>query len=323
LLLATNSVLSTFYIAGLWTAINMAEFGRRYIREFIERLKLRTTMSLYFSPRVLERVLKNPGSTDPQEAQLTLLLTDLRNSTPLAERLGAKAFFNLLNRVFEIQTRAVRTEDGNLEHFLGDQFLGYWGAPDPQPDGPDRALRAALLLIAEMEKFHGSLEGTIGHLFGFGVALHSGSALVGNKGSQLRMDYGVVGDLVNTAARVESLTKYYGVRLLVTRETFVKLTAPPQSRLIDHVIVKGKSAPIEVLEIVHPPNGPTFDRIARKYAEAFECYREGRFEVAEQLFAVLAESESDMPSIVLRDRCASLRATRPEDWNGIFRLESK
>jgi class 3 adenylate cyclase/CHASE2 domain-containing sensor protein len=323
LLLTTNSVLSTFYIAGLWTTINLAEFGRRYIREFIERLKLRTTMSLYFSPRVLERVLKNPGSTDPQEAQLTLLLTDLRNSTPLAERLGAKAFFNLLNRVFEIQTRAVRAEDGNLEHFLGDQFLSYWGAPDPQSDGPDRALRAALLLIAEMEKFHQSLECTIGHLFGFGVALHSGSALVGNKGSQLRMDYGVIGDLVNTAARVESLTKYYGVRLLVTRETFVQLTAPPQSRLIDNVIVKGKRAPIEILEIVHPPNGPSFDRIALKYAEAFECYREGRFEVAEQLFAVLAESENDMPSIVLRDRCASLRATRPEDWNGVFRLESK
>jgi class 3 adenylate cyclase/CHASE2 domain-containing sensor protein len=323
LLLATNSVVSTFYIAGLWTAIIVAEFGRRYIREFIERLKLRTTMSLYFSPRVLERVLKNPGSTDPQEAQLTLLLTDLRNSTPLAERLGARAFFELLNRVFEIQTRAVRAEDGNLEHFLGDQFLSYWGAPDPQPDGPDRALHAAFLLITEMEKFHQSLDCTTGGLFGFGVALHYGSALVGNKGSQLRMDYGVVGDLVNTVARVESLTKYYGVRLLVTHETFVKLTAPPPSRLIDHVILKGKSAPIEIMEIVHPLNGPGFDRIARKYAEAFECYREGRFEVAQQLFAVLVESESDRPSIVLRNRCASLSVNSPEDWNGIFRLESK
>jgi class 3 adenylate cyclase/CHASE2 domain-containing sensor protein len=323
LLGATNSVYSAFYFVGLWTAINVGEVARRYIREFVERLKLRTTMSFYFSPRVLERVLKNPGSTEPQEAQLTLLLTDLRNSTPLAERLGAKEFFNLLNRVFEIQTRAVRAEDGNLEHFLGDQFLSYWGAPDPQPDGPDRALRAALVLIAEMERFHESLEGEVRGLFGYGLALHSGSALVGNKGSQLRMDYGVVGDLVNTAARVESLTKYYGVRMLVTRDTSAKLTTSPRLRLIDHVIVKGKSAPIEILEIAHPANRKGFDRIASKYAEAFESYREGQFENAGRLFAVLAQSEGDMPSIVLRDRCASLLANRPVNWDGVFRLENK
>src|SRR5271166_2266546 len=323
LLVATNTVYSAFYIAGLLTAICVAEVGRRYIREFVERLKLRTTMSLYFSPRVLERVLKNPGSTEPQEAQLTLLLTDLRNSTPLAELLGAKEFFNLLNRVFEIQTRAVRAHDGNLEHFLGDQFLSYWGAPDPQSDGPDRALQAAFLLLAGMENFHESLKGEIRRLFGYGLALHSGSALVGNKGSSLRMDYGVVGDLVNTAARVESLTKYYRVRMLVTRDTFCKITAPPRFRLLDHVIVKGKSAPIEILEIEYPPSKPDFHRIAQIYAEAFECYREGQFESAERLFAVLAESEGDLPSVVLRDRCASLRANRPEHWDGTFKLETK
>ncbi|HEY2123798.1 MAG TPA: adenylate/guanylate cyclase domain-containing protein [Chthoniobacterales bacterium] len=323
LLIATNSVYSVFYISGLWTSINVAEVARRYIREFVERLKLRATMSLYFSPRVLERVLKNPGSTEPQEAQLTLLLTDLRNSTPLAERLGAKDFFNLLNRVFEIQTRAVSAEDGNLEHFLGDQFLSYWGAPNPQPDGADRALRAAVLLLAEMESCHESLEGEIRRLFGYGVALHSGSALVGNKGSRLRMDYGIVGDLVNTAARVESLTKFYGVRLLVTRDTFARLTAPPRSRLLDNVIVKWKNAPIEILEIDHPPGRPNFGLVAQKYAEAFECYRAGRFENAERLFAALAESEGDLPSVVLKDRCALLRVSPPENWDGVFRLENK
>jgi adenylate cyclase len=323
LLVTTNMVCSACYIAGLWTAINIAEVARRYVREFVERLKLRTTMSFYFSPPVLERVLKNPGSTEPQEAELTLLLTDLRNSTPLAERLGAKDFFNLLNRVFEIQTRAVMDEEGNLEHFLGDQFLSYWGAPDPQPDGPDRALRAALSLLAEMDGFHQSLEGEIQRLFGYGLALHSGAALIGNKGSQLRMDYGVVGDLVNAAARVESLTKYYGVRMLVTHDTFVKLTAPPRSRVLDRVIVKGKSAPIEILEIDYPPNRPNFDKLAQKYAEAFDCYRKGQFETAEQLFAVLAEEERDSPSVALKHRCGLLRVTRPENWDGVFRLESK
>jgi adenylate cyclase len=323
LLVTRNIIYSACYIVCLWTAINIAEVARRYVREFVERLKLRTTMSFYFSPPVLERVLKNPGSTEPQEAELTLLLTDLRNSTLLAERLGAKDFFNLLNRVFEIQTRAVMAEEGNLEHFLGDQFLSYWGAPNPQRDGPDRALRAALSLLSEMETFHQSLEGEIRQLFGFGVALHSGTALIGNKGSQLRMDYGLVGDLVNAAARVESLTKYYGVRILVTHDTYAKLTAPPRSRVLDRVIVKGKSASIEILEIEYPPNKPNFDGLARKYAEAFDCYKKGQFETAEQLFAVLADKEGDSPSIALRHRCGFLRVNRPENWDGVFRLESK
>jgi class 3 adenylate cyclase/CHASE2 domain-containing sensor protein len=323
LVFARNTVFGAIYVAGLWTATNVAEVARRYVREFVERLKLRTTMSFYFSPRVLERVLKNPGSTEPQEAELTVLLTDLRNSTPLAERLGAKDFFLLLNQVFEIQTRAVTAEDGNLEHFLGDQFLSYWGAPHPQPDASDRALRAAFVLIARMESFREDLPSEIRELFGYGVALHSGLALVGNKGSRLRLDYGVVGDLVNTAARVESLTKYYAVRMLVTRDAYSKMTSPPPSRLLDHVVVKGKNLPIEILEVSDSCSRPNFEKIAQNYLEAFTRYRRGQFDVAERLFARLAESENDTPSLVLMRRCAELRLDPPKLWEGVFRLETK
>ncbi|MBV9106954.1 MAG: adenylate/guanylate cyclase domain-containing protein [Verrucomicrobia bacterium] len=320
---ARNTVFSALFVTSLWTAVNLAEIVRRYTLEFVERLKLRTTMSFYFSPRVLERVLKNPGSTEPQEAELTLLLTDLRNSTPLAERLGANCFFALLNQVFEIQTRVVTGEDGNIEHFLGDQFLSYWGAPDPQPDGPDRALRAALTLTAEMDSFRDTLPVEIRQLFGYGVALHSGSALVGNKGSRLRLDYGVVGDLVNTAARIESLTKYYGVRVLVTRDTYAKLAHPPPARMLDCVAVKGKNVPTEILEVSHAPGKSNFHEVAKKYGEAFARYRAGQFDVAERLFTQVAETEGDSPSLVLARRCAQLRISPPAFWEGVFRLENK
>ncbi len=102
-------------------------------------------------------------------------------------------------------------EDGSMEHFLGDQFLSYWGAPHAQPDAADRAFRAALALIAGMEEVRPKLDPRVKTLFGYGVALHSGTALIGNKGSAQRLDYGLVGDLINSAARVESLTKHYGV----------------------------------------------------------------------------------------------------------------
>ena len=121
-----------------------------FVLERLERMKLRHTMGLYFSPRVLEAVLADPGSMQPRRADVTLLLTDLRNSTPLAEALGPQGMFELLNRVFEAQTNSIMSEEGNLEHFLGDQFLSYWGAPQPQPDAADRAGRAAIKFITAM-----------------------------------------------------------------------------------------------------------------------------------------------------------------------------
>jgi len=251
-----------------------------FIIEKLERAKLRHTMGLYFSPRVLEAVLANPGSMEPRRADVTLLLTDLRNSTPLAELLGPKGMFELLNRVFEAQTNAIMSEEGNLEHFLGDQFLSYWGAPQAQADGPDRAERASLKLITAMEQLRGSLAPEVKQLFGYGVALHSGRVLVGNKGSARRLDYGLVGDAVNEAARIEALTKYYGVRLLISRETFAQLAQQGARRLIDRIIVKGKSTPVELFERENVCAPKNYTELCRRYKAAYDEYFFGHFPAA-------------------------------------------
>jgi adenylate cyclase len=304
------------------TLITGGEVVRRYSNELLERLKLRTTMSLYFSPRVMERVLADPGSMDAQEAELTLLLTDIRNSTSLAELIGASGMFALLNQVFEAETTAVMAQEGNLEHFLGDQFLTYWGAPNPQPDGADRATRAAMQLIESMEALRATLTPEVKRLFGYGVALHSGMALVGNKGSAKRLDYGLVGDLVNAAARVESLTKYYGVLCLMTRETHRRLQDPPPVRLIDDVIVKGRHSALELLEVRHAFSPAHFERVREEYEAAYALYRAGDFGPAEKIFAPLAE-EGDRPSQVMLGRCQELLASPPEEWRGVYELHNK
>ncbi|RFC45860.1 MAG: class 3, partial [Verrucomicrobia bacterium] len=132
-----------------------------FLQERLDRMKLRSTMSLYFSPTVLKSVLKHPGSMQPKHADVTLLLTDLRNFTRLDEALEPQAFFDLLNKVFELQTDAIMRQHGNIEHFLGDQFLSYWGAPEVQPDAAQRSLRAALALIAGMQELHKTLPAPI------------------------------------------------------------------------------------------------------------------------------------------------------------------
>jgi adenylate cyclase len=293
------------------------------VSERIERLKLRNTMSLYFSPRVLDAVLSDPGSMEPRRAEVTLLLTDLRNSTPLAEALGPKGMFELLNRVFEAQTEAIMSEEGNLEHFLGDQFLSYWGAPQKQPDAADRAERAARKLIRAMEDLRATLPTAVAKLFGYGVALHSGPVLVGNKGSARRLDYGLVGDTVNEAARVEALTKLYGVTLLVTRDTFAQFTTQGARRLVDRVIVKGKTEPVELFEAEHPLSPPNYGELCRRFKEANHQYVFGRFAEARALFEQLAAEFHDGPSRLLAERCALLAANPPAEWKGVWKLAEK
>src|ERR1043165_6660474 len=281
-------------------------------------------MGLYFSPRVLEAVLADPGSMEPRRADVTLLLTDLRTSTPLAESLGPQGMFDLLNRVFEAQTKAIMSEEGNLEHFLGDQFLSYWGAPQPQPDAADRAERAALKLIRAMEELSVTLPEPVANLFGYGVALHSGSVLVGNKGSALRLDYGLIGDTVNEAARIESLTKYYGVKLLLSHQTLSKFNQQGRSkRLVDRVIVKGKSEPVELFECENPCTPSNYADLCQTYQAAYDLYLFAHFAEARIRFENLVTKFGDGPSRRLLDRCAELAAAPPEDWNGIWKMDSK
>ncbi len=301
-----------------------AIFTHDFVLERLERMKLKHTMGLYFSPRVLEAVLADPGSMHPRRADVTLLLTDLRNSTPLAEALGPQGMFDLLNRVFEAQTKAIMSEEGNLEHFLGDQFLSYWGAPQPQPDAADRAARAALKLIRSMEELAATLPEPVAALFGYGVALHSGAVLVGNKGSALRLDYGLVGDTVNEAARIESLTKYYGVKLLLSRETFAQFSEQNGShRLIDRVIVKGKSEPVELFEYENQCTPPNFAELCQGFKAAYDLYFFAHFAEASVRFEKLVAEFDDGPSRRLLVRCDELAATPPEDWKGIWKMESK
>ncbi len=304
-------------------AAGVMVLGYDFVAEKVNRLKLHTTMGYYFTPSVLQEVLENPGAMTAKEANVTLLLTDLRNSTDLAELLGPAGMFDLLNGIFEIQTRAVMAQDGSLEHFLGDQFLSYWGAPKPQPNGPDQALASALELIRELERFKRNLPEETKALFGYGVGLHYGDALVGNKGSEQRLDYGLVGRTINVAARIESLTKLYGVRLIVSGDVLDLMQKKPEHRLLDKVIVKGAAQPVDLFE-VFTPDFPTLpSEKCKEYQDAWDVYTQGDFESASEQFEKLAGETGDKASTVLASRCSRLINNPPADWNGIWRMDSK
>jgi len=316
-----NIVLPTVATTSLWTLAAVVEIGRRHISELVERQRLQHAMGRYFSPRVLKSVLENPERLEPKRVEITVLLTDVRNSMALAERLGTEGMLNLLNRIFTVENAAVFAEDGSVEKPVGDQFLAYWGAPDPQTDAADRALRAAMKLIEGLHDLQETFDSQVKELFGYGLALHAGESLIANIGSAQFFHYGPVGDLMNATARVESLTKHYGVLAFGTLEFYKRLSHPPEARMIDRVVVKGKSAPLELFELRHRFSPANFHEIATKYAEAFVLYEEGKIHDAERMFR--KQAEFDKPSRVLAARCAELCIHPPENWRGIFAIETK
>lgn len=320
-LVRLNLIVPSVATASLWTLATILEIARRHTSEVAQRRSLRHTMGLYFSPRVLNDVLRDPGRLEPKRLQITVLLTDLRNSTPLAELLGAEGMLNLLNRIFTVENRAVFAQDGSMEKPVGDQFLAYWGAPDPQPDAGDRALRAAQTLIEDMHELAETFDPETRQLFGYGLALHAGESLIGNIGSEQFFHYGPVGDLMNATARVESLTKYYGLLAIATRDFCNRLSRVPETRLIDRVIVKGKSLPLELYEIRHKFSPANFRENADSYAQAFALYEKGQFAEAETLFHQLGGS--DNASRVLAKRCTQLKEQPPIEWRGVFTLITK
>jgi adenylate cyclase len=308
LLLNTSNII-TLACQSIWTYADKREFEG--------------TMGKYFSPAILKEIMNNPKALAPKNAELTLLLTDLRNSTPLAERLGPSGMFKLLNQIFEAQTEAVLTENGSLEHFLGDQFLSYWGAPYDQPDGPNQALRAARDLIVRMEGVKQIQESKVSEIFGYGVALHTGQALAGEKGSEKKKEYGLVGDTINEAARIEALTKYYGAQLLVSQEIFTKLTDPGRNRLVDRVIVKGKSEPVVLYELEQSNSSENFDAIGKEFTVGFDLYSEGKFSEAQAIFEKMIKDYNDGPSKPMLERCIQLLAEPDPDWKGVWKMENK
>ena len=182
-------------------------------------------------------------------------------------------------------------------------------------------MRAALALIEGMQALHESLEPEIRDLFGFGVALHSDHALIGNIGSSQYFHYGPVGDILNLTARIESLTKHYGVLFLMTRKVLSQLSNKPEHRLLDRVIVKGKTTPVDLIEVRHKFSPPNFAELSEQYGAAFECYQRGDFAEAERRFRELGGVSR--PSRVMADRCAQLLLHPPAQWQGIFTLETK
>lgn len=206
-----------------------------------EREALRRAFGSYVDPAVVERVLAEGELLEGREVEVTVLFVDVRDFTPFAERSSARETVAFLNRFFELAVPILHEHGGHANKFVGDGILGVFGAPELLPDHADRALAAACELEAAVrEAFGGEV--------GIGVGVNSGPVVVGSVGGGGRLEFAVIGDPVNVAARVEDVTRETGDTVLLTEATRCLLERPEQLGIEERGILplKGKSEPVRL-----------------------------------------------------------------------------
>ena len=223
---------------------------RAWLLERRDRQRVTQLFGRFLDPRVVAELVARRGAeiaTGGERREITVLFSDIRGFTTLSEQRPAQEVVELLNRYFRLQVEVIFRHQGTLDKYIGDAIMAFWGAPTDQPDHARRALAAAQEMEQTLLRFQREL-GPAGAEFEVGIGLCSGEAVVGFIGSpEHRQDYTVIGDAVNTAARIETATKDRA-RVLVSETT--RAAAGSEYRFRDHgrVALKGKEAKVHLYE---------------------------------------------------------------------------
>jgi len=288
-----------------------------------EKARLRTAFSQYVSSTLVERILAQPGLAHlgGERKELSVLFADIRGFSRFAETLEPEALASFLNEYLTPMTEIVLESNGTLDKYIGDAVMAIWGAPVDLPDHANLSCHAALAMQAALAPLNATWKARGLPEIQIGVGINTGAMSVGNMGSEARFDYTVLGDAVNLAARLEALTKEYGVDVLVGEGTATAATRFV-FRELDWVRVVGRGGTAAVFELMATPL-PAGDATA--WTEALAAYRARDFDRAVERWGELAvRHPDDGPTRVMRARAEALRADPPpEDWDGVYAQRSK
>jgi adenylate cyclase len=308
-----------------FSILNMQKF---WISEKRKKF-FRSAFSKYVSKSVVDQLAENPEklSLDGEEKQISILFSDIRGFTALSERLSPTQVTMLLHDYFTPVTQIIIDNQGTHDKFLGDAVMCFWNAPLDVVQHERLAVKAALEIIALLPDLNKGFEDKFGVRLDIGIGLHSGLCRVGNMGSDNIFDYTIIGDNVNLASRLEGLTKFYGVQLVVS-ETM--LNADAKDLLIqelDMVRVKGKNKPVRIFTVYPSSDGDPGQRKKeiQTYTKGLNHYRDRSFDKADKIFAELVSHYPDRKIYAIyQERCAVFIKNPPDDaWDGVFSHTSK
>ncbi|MFH1759801.1 MAG: CHASE2 domain-containing protein [bacterium] len=316
----------------------------RYITEEKDKKFLHNTFKNYLSPDLIDMMYENKQQPQlgGEEGIRTAYFTDIQSFSTFSEVLGSPSkLVELLNEYLTAMTDTLIEHQGTLDKYEGDAIIAFFGAPMPLPD---HAAKACLTALAMQEKLldlrkkwtaEGNKWPQIVKNMHMRIGINSGPLVTGNMGSQMRMNYTMMGDTVNLAARLESGAKQYGVFSMCSEET-LKLTGENviQTRQIDVVRVVGKSEPVKIYELLgrHGQISGEAGELVETFEEAYKWYIKQEWDKALNLFRESSRLEpfreepgvKTTPSKVFIGRCENYKETPPDkDWDGVFTATEK
>lgn len=298
------------------------------IEDISTEKRVKATMSRYMDPAIAAQMLESGTHLlGGASTRATVLFSDIRGFTTLTEELGAQGTVAFLNEYFTIMVECINQEGGMLDKFIGDAIMAAFGLPIAHDDDEDRAVRAAIEMIRGCRRYSEERVRRGQKPVRMGVGLNTDLVVSGNIGSSRRMDYTIIGDGVNLASRLESACKSYSAEILISEGTQRRLRGTYRMREVDKVVVKGKTEPVAIYEVLEHHDDHSFPRMMDTlghFAEGLRRYRSGEFEAASRQFErALEVHPGDALSRTYIERCQYLRAHPPASWDGVWVMTEK
>ena len=277
-----------------------------------EKRQIKHAFQHYVPVAVVDQILHNIDNLGlgGDKRELSVLFSDIRGFTGIAEGLSPEALVQLLNDYLTQMTDKVFQHDGLLDKYMGDAIMAVYGAPIPHPQHARLACRTAVDMMQELRRMQADWKQRGLPGMDIGIGINTGPMVVGNMGSRTRFDYTVIGDAVNLGARIEALNKQYGTHILISEFTYHQVKDEfPQAREIDVTTVRGRSEPVRLYELMLAEDYPHLDWLP-EFARAYQLFRADQRAQARPLFKKLAETYNDPVSRYYVERCQTARRRR-------------
>jgi adenylate cyclase len=323
------------FLLGL-TVSGMSGLTGNLVLQRRESRKLQRFLTRYTAPEFVDELLADRAglysTLGGVERTVTIFFSDVRGFTSMSENMTPQQVVTQLNQYLSRMVACVFQNRGLVDKFVGDAVMALWGSAsdkggeESQKRSAIQAVTAALDMRQALQELNlGWREEGIGELQ-FGMGIHQGEVIVGNIGSEApyeKMDLTVIGDAVNLASRLESITKQYGVDLIISESVRAHVQDRFICRTADLVAVKGKAKPVEVFSVIGPAEGHDPAGLA-EYEKGVLLYRQGNFAEAVSAFTQASqEGLNDSLTQMYLQRCDDLITQPPADWTGVYIMKTK
>jgi adenylate cyclase len=308
----------------LVTALYTLDMSWGYFVESRDKRLMTKLFGQYVPPELVREMARNPAnySLAGRSAELSVMFADIHAFTKMAESLGPADVTRLMNEYLNAMTAVIQRQRGTLDKYIGDAIMAFWGAPLEDPGHARHAVETALQMQAALVDLNRRFAQRGWQPLKVGIGINTGPMTVGDMGSTVRKAYTVMGDSVNIASRLESLTRHYGVDVIVGEDTRRQIDGI-EFRELDRVRVKGRQAPVAIYE----PLAAAATRIddLSQWAEALDHFRARRWDEAQAGIGALSTRDPACALYALYlDRIARFRREPPaDDWQGVTTFASK